>query len=103
MQAKPSRVVRPAVGRSLAFCGAPRIRLGQPRCETPPARADYRRFFALRRVFLLLRREDFPGCCAAASWRRFLEAQPGLLTWRPRPIPKPSSGTFSVMVEPAAT
>src|SRR5690348_3558437 len=63
----------------------------------------YLRRFVLRRDFLPPRREDFFGFCAVeASSRRFLEAQLGLLTWRPRPIPKASSGTLSVIVEPAA-
>jgi hypothetical protein len=65
--------------------------------------AGYLRLFALRRGFFLEpRRDDFLGFSAAASSRRFFDAQPGLLTWRPRAIPKPSAGTFSVMVEPAA-
>src|SRR3989454_9030436 len=58
------------------------------------------RFFEARRGFLL--DEVFLGFSAAASSRRFFAAQRGLLTWRPRAIPNPSEGTFSVMVEPAA-
>src|SRR5579885_2692735 len=38
-----------------------------------------------------------------ASSRRFLAAQPGLFTWRPRAMPSASAGRFSVIVEPAAT
>src|SRR5207245_5152707 len=53
--------------------------------------------------FLLLRREYFFGFSAAATSRRFLAAHLGLLTWRPRAIPKLCAGTFSVIVEPAAT
>jgi hypothetical protein len=60
----------------------------------------YFRFFALRRGFLF--DEALFGFSAAASSRRFFAAQPGLLTWRPRAIPNPSEGTFSVIVEPAA-
>src|SRR5690349_19045966 len=64
---------------------------------------DYLRRFVLRLdFFLLLWRDDFFGCVAAASSRRFLEAQPALLTWRPRAIARLSPGTFSVIVEPAA-
>src|SRR6266576_4016285 len=44
----------------------------------------------------------FCGFSLAASSRRFFAAQPGLLTWRPRAIPNPPAGTFSVIVEPAA-
>jgi len=44
----------------------------------------------------------FAGFSAAANSRRFFAAQPGLLTWRPRAIPNPSEGTFSVIVDPAA-
>src|SRR5450759_4814380 len=40
---------------------------------------------------------------ADASSRRFFDAQPILFIWRPRAIPNPSAGIFSVMVEPAAT
>src|SRR6266481_847106 len=61
------------------------------------------RVFVERRVLALLRRrDDVFGFSAAANSRRFLAAQPGLLTWRPRAIPNPSEGTFSVIVEPAA-
>src|SRR3989442_12954445 len=58
------------------------------------------RFFEARRGFLL----DlvFFGLSATATSRRFFAAQPGLLTCRPRAIPNPSEGTFSVIVEPAA-
>jgi hypothetical protein len=61
------------------------------------------RFLEERRVLPLLRRRDgFFGFSTAESSRRFFAAQPGLLTWRPRAIPNPSEGTFSVIVEPAA-
>src|ERR1700687_624553 len=59
------------------------------------------------RFLAALRRFDFFagfffGFSVAANSRRFLAAQPGLLTWRPRAMPNPSDGTFSVIVEPAA-
>src|SRR5229473_1404142 len=59
------------------------------------------RLFAERSV-LRRGRDDLFGFSAAADSRRFFAAQPGLLTWRPRAIPNPSEGTFSVIVEPAA-
>src|SRR5260370_9417842 len=59
----------------------------------------YLRLFEVRRRFLLV--GPFFGFSAACS-RRFFAAQPGLLIWRPRAIPNPCGGTFSVMVEPAA-
>src|SRR5579859_774702 len=52
-------------------------------------------FFRLRLVFF--------GFSAAANSRRFFEAHPGLFAWRPRAIASASAGTFSVIVEPAAT
>src|SRR2546427_12810829 len=57
------------------------------------------RFFEARRGFLL----DlvFFGLSATAKSRRFVATHPGLLTWRPQPIPNPSEGTFSAIVEPA--
>src|SRR5216683_1679354 len=60
---------------------------------------SYLRLFEVRRDFLF---EVLFGFSTVASSRRFFAAQPGLLTWRPRAIPNPSAGTFSVMVEPAA-
>jgi hypothetical protein len=49
-------------------------------------------------------RRDFAGFfSAAAISRRFAAAHPDLLAWRPRAMPSASAGTFSVMVEPAAT
>ena len=70
-----------------------------------------------RRVFLAdflvdLVRRDFdprgglrgglPPALAAVNSRRFLAAQPGLFDCRPRAMPSPSAGTFSVIVDPAA-
>src|ERR1700687_2102188 len=62
----------------------------------------YFRFFGFLRRFDLLLFDFFPGLASAASSRRFFAAQPGLFTCRPRAIPNPSAGTFSVIVEPAA-
>src|SRR5580765_8066648 len=74
-----------------------------PICGTLEANAQ-RRFFTDRRDFAFFRgRWAFLGFSAAANSRRFLEAQPGLFTWRPRAIASASAGTFSVIVEPAAT
>src|SRR5574340_655882 len=64
------------------------LREAQPFAST----ATYRRFFRLPGAFF-----------SAARARLFLLAQPGLFTCRPRAIPRPSAGTFSVIVEPAAT
>src|SRR3954453_16009718 len=57
-----------------------------------------RRDFALRGGL----REALLSAFAAANSRRFLAAQPGLFDCRPRAMPSPSAGTFSVIVEPAA-
>jgi hypothetical protein len=62
----------------------------------------YFRFFEAVRRFDFFFLEFFPGLFSAANSRRFFAAQPGLLAWRPRAIPNPSAGTFSVIVEPAA-
>src|SRR6185369_398304 len=47
-------------------------------------------------------RDELLPALAAVNSRRFLAAQPGLLDCRPRAMPSPSAGTFSVIVEPAA-
>src|SRR6516225_8184996 len=64
--------------------------LGAPPCEQD--RGGNQRRFLFRLVVF-----------AAVSSRRFLLAQPGLLTWRPRAMPRASEGTLSVIVEPAPT
>src|SRR2546421_3200088 len=46
---------------------------------------------------------DFLPWFDAAISRRFLAAQPGLVVWRLRARPRALGGTFSVIVEPAAT
>jgi len=66
-------------------------------------RVQRRRDFFDRAFDFLRDRVRLLECCAAASSRRLREAQRGLLTCRQRAMPKPSSGTFSVIVEPAAT
>ena len=60
------------------------------------------RFFEARRGLRFDLFATLFGFSRADNSRRFFAAQPGLLTWRPRAIPNPSAGTFSVMVEPAA-
>src|SRR5258708_18882857 len=72
-------------------------------CKAGLRRSYLLRFFEARPGLRFDFFADFFGCCAAASSRRFFAAQPGLLTWRPRAIPNPSEGTFSVIVETAAT
>src|SRR2546422_11130936 len=69
--------------------------------EAQRRRADFRGR-DLRRAPDFARR-DFLGFSAAASSRRRLAAQLGLLAWRPRAMASASAGTFSVMTEPAAT
>ena len=59
-------------------------------------------FFGAVRRFDFLFLDFFPGLASAASSRLRFAAQPALLAWRPRAIPKASAGTFSVIVEPAA-
>src|SRR5207237_1099455 len=66
---------------------------------TPGGKRYFRFLVACRRFDFFA---VFFGFSVIANSRRFLAAQLGLLTWRPRAIPKPSEGTFSVMVEPAA-
>src|SRR5580700_7534244 len=79
------------------------IRGGNAQRFTSVALSIEKRYFLFLEV---LRRFDFffvfLGCPAAANSRRFLEAQPGLFTCRPRPMPSPSAGTFSVITDPAA-
>src|SRR5439155_14909412 len=55
------------------------------------------RFFEARRGLRFDFFAGFFGFSAAASSRRFFAAQPGLLICRPRAIPNPSEGTFSVI------
>src|SRR5258708_5385074 len=71
-------------------------------CKAGLRRSHLLRFFEARRGLRFDLFAAFFGFSAAANSRRFFAAQPGLLTWRPRAIPNPSDGTFSVMVEPAA-
>src|SRR6185437_2070088 len=59
-----------------------------------------------RREVLLCDARRFAGLAcldSTAALRRRALAQPGLLTCRPRAMPSASTGTFSVMIEPAAT
>src|ERR1700687_636051 len=66
-------------------------------------RIQRRRDFFDRAFDFLRGRALLLECSTAANSRRLREAQRGLLTCRPRAMPKPSGGTFSVIVEPAAT
>src|SRR5437870_12083702 len=68
--------------------------------EAQRRRADFRGR-DLRRAPDFARR-DFLGFSAAASSRRRLAAQLGLLAWRPRAMASASAGAFSVMTDPAA-
>src|SRR5438445_12051608 len=67
-----------------------------------PRRSYRLRFFEARRGLRFDLFAALFGFSRADNSRRFFAAQPGLLTWRPRAIPNPSEGTFSVIVEPAA-
>src|SRR5580704_4784644 len=67
---------------------------------------NYRRRFVLVRRFgreREARRFEDLGFLACANSLRRAAAHPGLFAWRPRAMARASAGTFSVMVDPAAT
>src|SRR6266852_8354279 len=71
-------------------------------CVESQQENSYFCFFGAVRRFDFFFLDFFPGLASDASSRRRFAAHPGLFTCRPRAIPKPSAGTLSVIVEPAA-